>query len=70
MKKILGIILVLVFVISVFVGCGDKYTCDTCGKKFSGTAYYDGNDYNTTLCKDCAVKYFAPLPINNWAKTK
>lgn len=68
MKKFLGTILLLSFIIVGCVGCGAKHVCDDCEKTFTGTAYYDGFDRNTTMCPECATKHFAPFPIRNWAK--
>lgn len=68
MKRLLGIVLLITIIIVACVGCASKNVCDNCGKTFTGNGYYDAYDHNTTWCADCATDYYAPFPINNWAK--
>ncbi|NPV89421.1 MAG: hypothetical protein HPY50_01440 [Firmicutes bacterium] len=67
-RKAIIILLLISIAAMVCVGCAAAHVCDKCGKTFSGTAYYDAFDYDTTWCAKCATKYYAPFPINNWAK--
>ena len=65
--KLLCLVLALITVLSL-TACGKSWVCDWCEKKFSGTAYYDGSNLNSTLCKECAVSYFAPFSIEGYKK--
>lgn len=66
-SKILAIAVIGVICLS-FSGC-NLNTCDHCGEKFWGTAYYGSiTDSNDTACKDCAEKYWAPLNVENFKK--
>lgn len=67
--KIIVIASVLLLTLCVLTACGKKWTCDTCGKNFSGVAYY-GWYYEDTMCEDCARDYWMPLPYQNYTKTK
>ena len=61
--------MLVVFAI-VLTGCSQKqYTCDVCGKAFTGTAYTDG-DWEMVMCAKCATDYWYPLPIENYKITK
>lgn len=44
-----------------------KWTCDWCDAEWEGTAYY-GSSVSTTLCAECANRYWHPLPISNYTK--
>lgn len=46
----------------------NAHTCDTCGKTFFGTQYYDSWYIDKTMCEDCAREYYAPLPYQNYKK--
>jgi len=59
---------ILCLIIGMLAGCGQKWTCDECGKDFSGTAYY-ADKLTDTLCAECAWTYWYPLPIENYKKT-
>ena len=61
----MGVIIALLAVI--MTGCGKSWVCDNCGTQFSGTAYC-GHKLDSTLCKECAWKYWEPLPIENYKK--
>ena len=65
--KLATIILFVVIICTTITACGNSSVCDNCDKKFSGTAYYARN-LDDTLCKDCAWKYWNPLPIENYKK--
>lgn len=41
--------------------------CDFCGKEWIGNSYY-GMNYNDTLCKKCAQRYWAPYSYENFEK--
>ena len=66
MKKKICLILALICLMTLVLAACNSFTCDECGKKCS-TAYY-GLDYEDTMCKDCATKYWAPLPIEGFKK--
>lgn len=57
---------IIIFCIIKFIS--SMHVCDMCHQNFLGTSYYDGRNYNTTLCAKCAAKYFNPFPISNWEK--
>ena len=61
--------LVVIAVILVFIlsACSSQ-KCDNCGKDFTGDAYYDAFNPEKTLCKDCAIAYYAPFPYKNYKK--
>ena len=60
--------LLLVSVFATLAGCSFKnWTCDVCGKSFTGKAYY-GWSYDDTMCEDCARKYWMPLNYKNYLK--
>ena len=67
-KRIIAIMIMLVVCIGLLTACGKSWVCDWCKTSFTGTAYYDGFDYDTTLCRDCAVSYFSGFPINGYEK--
>lgn len=63
-KKVTAIILIVVLVMS-FAGCG-MYTCKKCDTT-TMKAYYDMSmSKEHVLCEECARKYWAPLPIQNY----
>lgn len=57
----------LAIVLCLLSGCA-SHVCDFCGKKFTGTAYYDSYEPDSTLCEDCARQYYAPLPYKSFKK--
>lgn len=71
MKKVVSKILTIAVIGGICLslsGCGSN-TCDHCGEKFWGTAYYASiSNSDDTACKDCAKKYWAPLNIENFKK--
>lgn len=66
MRRFFAWMLVLALALSL-AACGEKWTCDDCGKEFSGTAYY-GYQTTETFCEDCARAYWMPLPYQNYKK--
>lgn len=68
MKRVLLLFLMVVMILSI-TACGNRWTCDRCGKTFSGKAYY-GMDTTETFCEDCARSYWMPLPYQNYQKKK
>ena len=65
MKKYL-IVLISTLLVAMLAAC-NSYTCDLCGKK-TGTAYYDPFNTSKTMCKECAIDYLAPFPIEAYRK--
>ena len=63
---IIGLIALVIFIVC-FVIPGFGWKCDDCGKTWIGSAYH-GSEYSETLCRDCAVNYWSPLPIENYKK--
>lgn len=69
-KKLLIIPLLLaVFVAAVVIISSNvkEWTCDWCDKTWKGDAYH-GSSLDSTLCEDCAWKYWSPFPIDNYKK--
>lgn len=66
-KKWLIIGFIVVVILLVYVVPNNIWTCDRCDKTWFGTAYH-GSDYSSTLCENCAWKYWSPLPIENYKK--
>lgn len=70
-KKLLLIPLLLAVFVAVVVIVsmnGKEWTCDWCGKEWNGEAYYYGENLNSTLCEECAIQYYNPLPIEDYKK--
>lgn len=66
MKKVkTKVIAILLLMMVVCCGCGEKYTCQRCEKETTD-AYYDPFDKDEYFCADCAREYFAPLPYTNY----
>lgn len=63
MRKFLMLFMV-VCIIFMFGGCGQKFICRRCDKKVS-KAYYDF-DGKISFCKDCARDYWAPLDYEDY----
>ena len=66
------VITVIGILIAVFSnsdgGSGAKrWTCDDCGKTWTGVSYHD-SDWDSTLCEECAWDYWEPFPIDNYRK--
>lgn len=66
MKKVyIKVICLLVVVMVLCCGCGEKYTCGRCGET-TKEAYYDPFDTDSYFCEDCAREYFAPFPYSSY----
>lgn len=65
-KKLL-IVLVAMALASILTACSKSWVCDSCGKSFTGKAYY-GLETTETFCEDCARKYWIPLDYRNYQK--
>lgn len=58
----------LLVMLMLLSGCG-VYECDWCGNVIIGDAYYEaGSPSNSTLCADCARKYYSPFPYTSYKK--
>lgn len=64
MKQFVVLLSALLLLLSL-AACGRSWTCDQCGKQFSGDAYYDMTQ-EFTLCEDCARTYWMPFPYQNY----
>ena len=68
MKRFISLVILFGVCLSLLVGCSQKkWACDTCHTIFTGTAYH-GQSLDSTLCKDCAWKYWQPFPLENYRK--
>ena len=70
MKKLLKVIVVGAVVGMIclsMAGCG-VYECERCGETFTGDAYYADLAASSTVCRDCAQSYWAPLNVENFKK--
>lgn len=66
-KRKVVLIMLCIILLSMFSACGKSWTCDECGKKFTGKAYY-GFYGDETYCPDCARSYWSPLPYKGYEK--
>lgn len=69
MRRIICLVMIIGMVVVTLTSCAKKWTCDVCGKTWSGTAYYMAyGGPNSTLCEDCAWAYYNPFPYSNYVK--
>jgi len=64
------IITVIGILIAAFGNSGSSakhWACDYCGKTWTGVAYHN-DDFDATLCAECAWDYWEPFPIDNYRK--
>lgn len=63
-----GVIIILLIPIAILAASINMRTCDWCDEKFFGSGYYDAYDADSTICKECAMEYYAPFPYENYKK--
>ncbi len=70
MKKFIRIITMAItaaLMCTLLTACS-SFTCDKCGEKCTGDAYYGDLKATTTVCRDCAQRFWAPLPVDNYKR--